>query len=195
MSYSKPCVYKAANKLQHWKKDSLTLAFFHCARRYVSATQNPVCVIYKSHRAKLMVKPVYKAFGILFIILTIFLYIHVWKDYSNNIKNIAEPMRDKVLVFKEKYGRYPTNLDESLKMLKSSGCYNNTEPRTYGENTMIYKCKSIFKDMLVNVTVVEFATHYILRFYKGYTGCEISFQESNKTKILCYQKSIIKWNA
>ena len=30
-----------SNKLHHWKKDSLALAFFHCARRYIFTTLNP----------------------------------------------------------------------------------------------------------------------------------------------------------
>lgn len=132
---------------------------------------------------------------ILFTIFSLLFYFHIWKDYSNSIKAIAEPMRDNVLKFKAKYKRYPTALDESLGLLELSGCdvtSASNRPRYEGEQRMVFTCRSIIKNMSVSAEVTEHATPYSLSFYRGYSRCHIRFDESNRTNIRCYQNPLIK---
>ncbi len=145
-----------------------------------------------------MVKLVNKILGVLIIIPAIFFYILVWKDYSNNIKKIAEPMRDKVLKFEEKFGRYPTIFDESLELLKLSGCNavdGKSRPRYEGEQRMAYTCKFWIKNMSIDAVMSKHATPYSLNFYMGYTRCHLLFAETKRTKILCDQYPLFKHNA
>jgi len=148
-------------------------------------------------RFNVMKKSSYKTLIILLTIPALFLYIHVWKDYSNSIKSIAEPMRDNVLMFKEKYKRYPTTFDESLDLLKLSDCDDvdgKIGSRYEGEHRMVYTCKLWIKNMLVHAVISKPAIPYTLNFYMGYSRCHIRFDDKNRESIMCYQDSLIKYN-
>lgn len=134
----------------------------------------------------------------LFTISAVFLYLHFWKDYSNQIKKIAEPMRAEVFKFKKKFERYPTIFDESLELLKLSGCNavdGKSQPRYEGEQRMVYTCKFWTRNMSIEAVMSKHATPYSLNFYMGYTRCHLLFDETKRTKILCNQYPLFKHNA
>ena len=140
-----------------------------------------------------MVKPATKILRIFFVILFILSYIHLWKDYENNIKNFAEPIKNSILKYKNKYGRYPTKIDESLSLLKSSGCnvkHGKIKSEYEGEHRMVFVCKSIFKNTTIHALITP-AKPYHLDFYKGYTRCHVGFDTGKNSSVYCYQDPII----
>ncbi len=144
-----------------------------------------------------MKKSSYKILITLLTISALFVYINYGKDYSNSIKRIAEPMRDNVLMFKEKYKRYPTTLDENLDLLKLSGCDDVTgkiESRYEGEHRMVFVCKSIIKNLSISAVISEPGKPYYLSLYQAYSRCHILFGKSNPNSIDCYEDSLIDFN-